>query len=285
MKILVTGSNGQVGSEIRKISSDFFFEWFFSDHDSIDFLILNQISKKLDKINPDIIVNCGAYTNVDNAETEFDIANTINNQAVGIISKWVSQNNSKLIHISTDYVFDGSSRIPLDEDCVTKPLNNYGLSKLNGELICIQNNPESIIIRTSWVYSSYGSNFLKTMINLMQKKEKIDVVCDQIGSPTYAGDLAKIILHIIDYDKWIPGIYNYSNEGKISWYDFAVAIRDICGFDVLINPVKSTHFVTKAKRPKYSLLNKDKIKRTYNIKIPYFKKSLKKCISILAYEK
>ncbi len=285
MKILVTGSGGQVGSEIRRISSNFFFEWVFADYDSLDFLMINQISEKLDKINPDIIINCAAYTNVDNAETEFDKANTINNYALGIISKWVSQKSSKLIHISTDYVFDGTSTDPLKEDSITNPLNNYGLTKLNGEFICIENNPESIIIRTSWVYSSYGKNFLKTMMNLMQKSKEIDVVNDQIGSPTYAGDLAKIIMHIINFEYWIPGIYNYSNQGKISWYDFAVTIREICGFDVLINPVKSTHFDFKAKRPKYSLLNKNKIKNTFNLKIPYFKESLKKCISILVNEK
>ncbi len=285
MKILLTGTSGQLGSEIKKISTNFSFQWVFSDYDNLDLLQLDQIPEKLNQIQPDIIINCGAYTDVDNAEIEFDKANKINNLAVGAISNWVYKNDSKLIHISTDYVFDGSSNTPIKEVDKTKPINRYGLTKLNGEIACLQNDPNSIIIRTSWVYSSFGNNFVKTMIRLMQKEKAIDVVYDQIGSPTYASDLANVIMQIINHNKWLPGIYNYSNEGEISWFDFALIIKEICDFKVILNPVKSNKFNSKAIRPKYSLLNKKKIKETFDLKIPYFKESLKKCIAILLNEK
>ena len=285
MKILLTGTNGQLGSEIKKKSGSFSFQWFFSDYDTFDLSQLHQIPQKLNQIKPDLIINCGAYTNVEYAEIEYDKANKINNLAVGAISKWVYKNDSKLIHISTDYVFDGTSNTPIKEVDKTKPINKYGLTKLNGELACSQNDPNSIIIRTSWVYSSFGNNFVKTMIKLMKEQKYIDVVCDQIGAPTYASDLADVIMQIINHNDWFPGIYNYSNEGEISWYDFALYIREICDFKVKINPVMSNQFNSKAKRPKYSLLNKTKIKKTYGLKIPYFKDSLKKCISILMNEK
>ena len=285
MKILLTGTNGQLGSEIKKKSGSFSFKWFFSDYDTFDLLQLHQIPLKLNQIKPDLIINCGAYTNVEYAEIEYDKANKINNLAVGVISKWVYKNDSKLIHISTDYVFDGTSNTPIKEVDKTKPINKYGLTKLNGELACSQNDPNSIIIRTSWVYSSFGKNFVKTMIKLMKEKKCIDVVCDQIGTPTYASDLADVIMQIINHKDWLPGIYNYSNEGEISWYDFALYIKEICDFNVKINPVMSNQFNSKAKRPKYSLLNKNKIKKTYGLKIPYFEDSLKKCISILMNEK
>ena len=285
MKILLTGTSGQLGSELKKISTNFSFQWVFSDYDNLDLLQLDQIPEKLNQIQPDIIINCGAYTDVDNAEIEFDKANKINNLAVGAISNWVYKNDSKLIHISTDYVFDGSSNTPIKEVDKTKPINRYGLTKLNGEIACLQNDPNSIIIRTSWVYSSFGNNFVKTMIRLMQKEKAIDVVYDQIGSPTYANDLANVIMQIINHNKWLPGIYNYSNEGEISWFDFALIIKEICDFKVILNPVKSNKFNSKAIRPKYSLLNKKKIKETFDLKIPYFKESLKKCIAILLNEK
>tara|TARA_X000000950_G_scaffold254471_1_gene318287 strand:- start:4903 stop:5760 length:858 start_codon:yes stop_codon:yes gene_type:complete len=285
MKILLTGTNGQLGSEIKKKSGSFSFQWVFSDYDTFDLSQLHQIPQKLNQIKPDLIINCGAYTNVEYAEIEYDKANEINNLAVGVISKWVCKNDSKLIHISTDYVFDGTSNTPIKEVDKAKPINKYGLTKLNGELACLQNDPNSIIIRTSWVYSSFGNNFVKTMIKLMKEQKCIDVVCDQVGTPTYASDLADVIMQIINHNHWVPGIYNYSNEGEISWYDFALYIREICDFKVKINPVMSNQFNSKAKRPKYSLLNKTKIKKTYGLKIPYFKDSVKKCISILMNEK
>lgn len=286
MKILVTGSDGQLGYEIKEISKEFDSHiWKFSKSSSFDLSKYNQIKYFLNKINPSHIINCAAYTDVDKAEIESDLADLINHKAIDEISKWTSKNDRKLIHISTDYVFDGFSETPLLEDSIPKPINEYGLSKFNGEKVCIKNDNKSIIIRTSWLYSSYGNNFVKTIINLMKTKNKIEVVNDQIGSPTYARDLALVIMKIINFKKWIPGIYNYSNEGKISWFDFANEIKKICNYDVKIQQIQSNKYKTKAKRPKYSILDKSKIKKTFGLEIFNYKKSLKKCLSILINEK
>ena len=286
MVILVTGANGQLGSEIKNISKFYKkFQWIFTDVNEFDLSKIESISKKLDLVNPDIIVNCAAYTNVDKAELELDIAELVNFKAVDLISNWTSLNDAKLIHISTDYVFDGSSKVPLDESADTNPLNIYGLTKLKGENSCFKNDKNSIIIRTSWVYSSYGKNFVKTMLDLMHKKESLDVVNDQIGSPTYAKDLAAAIIHIINYKNWIPGVFHYSNIGEISWFEFANSIKTISGINTYIRGVSTNVYPTKAKRPKYSLLNKKKIKEKYNLTIPKYDESLKKCIKILTNEK
>lgn len=286
MVIFVTGANGQLGSEIKNISKFYKkFQWIFTDVNEFDLSKIESISKKLDLVNPDIIVNCAAYTNVDKAESELDIAELVNFKAVDLISNWTSLNDAKLIHISTDYVFDGSSKVPLDESADTNPLNIYGLTKLKGENSCLKNDKNSIIIRTSWVYSSYGKNFVKTMLDLMLKKESLDVVNDQIGSPTYAKDLADAIIHIINHKNWIPGIFHYSNIGEISWFEFANSIKTISGINTYIRGVSTDVYPTKAKRPKYSLLNKKKIKEKYNLTIPKYGESLKKCIKILTNEK
>jgi len=195
MKILVIGSDGQLGLEFQKISNSLgSLSWIFSTIKTLDLLRLETINSFLNNINPTVIVNCAAYTNVDKAETESKLVNTINHTAVDIISRWTSDNNKKLIHISTDYVFDGLSNIPLSENSKTKPVNEYGSSKLKGEIACLKNDPNSIVIRTSWLYSSFGKNFVKTMIDLMKKNNSVKVVNDQIGSPTYAYDLAKVII-------------------------------------------------------------------------------------------
>ena len=202
MKVLVIGSDGQLGSELKKISNNYNnVSWFFSSIKVLDLSDLNSINNYLSNINPTVILNCAAYTNVDQAETEIELVNIINYKAVDIISRWTSDNNKKLVHISTDYVFDGLSKLPLSENSNTNPINEYGNSKLKGEQVCLKNDTNSIIIRTSWLYSSFGNNFLKTMIELMKKNNSVKVVNDQIGSPTYAYDLAKVIIEIIMNNK------------------------------------------------------------------------------------
>ena len=286
MKILVTGENGQLGSEINKISHNYnYYDWVFTSRNDFDLSDLKNINANLDIINPNLIINCAAFTSVDNAEYDFESANTINHRSIKFISKWCYNNNCRFIHISTDYVYDENLQMPINEDAPTKPINNYGKTKLSGDISCGILNPDSIIIRTSWLYSSFGNNFIKKMINLMQQKKKINVINDQIGSPTYAADLAQVILDIINNNDWQPGIYNYSNEAKISWYDFANDIKEIYGFDTIINPVASKDYSVIAKRPKYSVLDKTKIKKTFGIAIVPYKESLKKCIKILKNEK
>ena len=281
MKVLVTGSKGQLGLEIYKLSNNYKYNWVFTDVQELDLFNLKELNKKLNIIAPDIIINCAAYTNVDKAESEPETARVINSHAVDVISKWTFKNNSKLIHISTDYVFNGKSSHPLKEDTDTFPINIYGKTKLEGEKKCIQNDPKCIVIRTSWLYSSFGHNFVKVMLDLMLNKKSINVIDDQRGSPTYAEDLAKAILLIINYKKWIPGIYHYSNEGIVSWYSFALLIKKLFNFNAEINPVRSSEYVSIAKRPKYSHLDKSKIKETYKLTIPTYKSSLEKCVKIL----
>ncbi len=282
MKVLVIGSEGQLGSEFQKISKSYdSLSWFFSTIKTLDLLRLETINSFLNNINPTVIINCAAYTNVDKAETESKLANTINYKAVDIISKWTSENNKKLIHVSTDYVFDGLSNIPLSENSKTKPVNEYGSSKLKGEIACLKNDSNSIVIRTSWLYSSFGKNFVKTMIDLMKKNNSVKVVNDQIGSPTYAYDLAKVIIEIIMNSENKSGLFHYSNEGEISWFEFARSIKELYNLDCEIIGVSSKEFKTLAKRPKYSLLNKSKIKTTFNLEIPNYKQSLKNCIKLL----
>jgi len=285
VKVLVIGSEGQLGLELKKISNNFdSLSWIFSTIRTLDLFKLDTIISFLNNINPSIIINCAAYTGVDKAESEPKLANTINYNAVKIISKWTSNNKKKLIHISTDYVFDGLSNIPLSENSKTKPVNEYGSSKLKGEVACLKNDPNSIVIRTSWLYSSFGKNFVKTMIDLMKKNNSVKVVNDQIGSPTYAYDLAKVIIEIILNNKNKSGLFHYSNEGEITWFEFARSIRELYNLDCEIIGVSSKEFKTLAKRPKYSLLNKSKIKTTFNLEIPNYKESLKDCIEIIKNE-
>ncbi|MBL0738872.1 dTDP-4-dehydrorhamnose reductase [Flavobacterium sp. GN10] len=276
-KILVTGATGQLGSELSVLAPLYTqYEWVFADRTQITLDNLEILQSQLKVIHPDVIFNCGAYTAVDKAESEKDLAFKVNHLAVELIAKYAKENNAKLIHISTDYVFDGASSIALNEEAETNPINVYGESKLAGEIACLKENPESVIIRTSWVYSKFGNNFVKTMQRLMQERDEINVVNDQIGSPTYAADLAQAMIDIIEFPKWISGIYNYSNEGEISWYEFAESIKELGGHNCKVGGISSSSYPTPAKRPSYSLLNKEKIKAIYNLNIPDYKKSLKK---------
>lgn len=276
-KILVTGAKGQLGSELSVLSEKYSqYEWVFADRTQITLDNLEVLEKQLEAIQPDIILNCGAYTAVDKAESEKEIAFSINYSAVELIAKYASKNNVKLIHISTDYVFDGSSSVALNEEAETNPINIYGASKRAGEVACLKENPNSIIIRTSWVYSKFGNNFVKTMQRLMQEKQSINVVNDQIGSPTYAADLAQAMLDILEFPNWMPGIYNYSNEGEISWYEFALSIKELGGYSCNIGGIPSASYPTPARRPEFSLLENKKIKTIYNLNVPDYKESLKK---------
>lgn len=281
-KILVTGSNGQLGSEIKALSDGFpNFDFVFSDRSQLSLENPETISTFLDTIQPDYIVNCAAYTAVDKAESEPELADLINHKSVGELARWSFLNNAKLIHVSTDYVFDGTSASPLKENNATNPQNEYGKTKLRGEHAALSANPDAIVIRTSWVYSEFGNNFVKTMMRLMQERATLNVVDDQIGSPTYAKDLAQAILEIINKNNWQGGIYNFSNEGEISWFDFAVAIKEIADLDCEVSGIPSSQFPTPAKRPAYSLLDKSKIKNTFGVQVPFYRDSLEKCLVIL----
>lgn len=281
-KILVTGANGQLGSELALLAKNYSqFEWFFADRTQVSLDNLSVLPSQLEKIKPNIILNCGAYTAVDKAETDQDLAVIVNHLAVEEIAVYAQKNNVKLIHISTDYVFDGTSSLALTEEAKTNPINVYGATKLAGEKACLQNNPNAIIIRTSWVYSSFGNNFVKTMSRLMQERDSLNVVNDQIGSPTYAADLAQAIMTILKHATWQAGIYNFSNEGEISWYEFALAIQEIGRFDCKVGGIPASDYPTPAKRPAYSLLDKSKIKITFGVEVPDYKASLRKCMELL----
>jgi dTDP-4-dehydrorhamnose reductase len=281
-KILVTGANGQLGSELWELSVHYSqFEWVFADRSVLDLSDLESIPDYLDSIQPQIIINCAAYTAVDKAETETELADVLNHQAVTVMALWSASHDCRLIHISTDYVFDGNSSTALDEEALTAPINVYGQTKLAGELACMRENPEAIIIRTSWVYSRFGNNFVKTMSRLMQERDSLNVVNDQIGSPTYAADLAQAILTIITHPNWQAGIYHFSNEGEISWYELALAIQEIGGFDCLVSGIPSSDYPTPAKRPHYSLLDKSKITTTFGVVVPGYRESLKTCIELI----
>jgi len=279
--ILVTGGNGQLGSELKVIADlypndTFFFtdlaELNICQHKAVEVFVIEH------KIN--IIINCAAYTAVDKAEKQFNLANKINHLAVKNFARIAKLRNIKLVHISTDYVFDGKNHQPYFEDDKPNPQSVYGKTKLDGEIAVQAINPaNTIIIRTSWVYSNFGKNFMKTMLNLAEKSNEISVVTDQIGSPTNAFDLAKFILNILPHisNKSVE-IYNYSNEGVCSWYDFAVAIFEIKKINIKVNPILSNQFHTTVKRPFFSVLNKSKIKDSYKIKIPYWRSSLLKTL-------
>ncbi len=276
MRIVVTGANGQLGSELRDLlAGQTSRDCFFLDRKQLPLEQTLIIQDILAQYQPDIIIHAAAYTAVDKAESEPELADRINHLASEEIAQYCRIHGSKLIAISTDYVFNGDSAIALAEDSPVDPINVYGLTKLKGEQAIQKWLPEGIIIRTSWVYSTYGNNFVKTMIRLMGEREEISVINDQIGSPTYAKDLADAILAIIDSGVWEGGIYHFSNEGEISWYDFAVAIRDLESLSCKINPIPTTQYPTPARRPHYSLLNKSKIKNTFSIAVPFWKDSLK----------
>lgn len=283
--ILVTGSNGQLGNEIRILAKEYSeYNFLFTSRSELSIEEAESVKLFFQKNQIDFCINCAAYTAVDKAESQKDSAFQINANAVGELAKVCAEFGTKLIHISTDYVYDGSSSTALREDSPVGPVNVYGASKLQGEGLALQNNPSTLIIRTSWVYSSFGNNFVKTMIRLLTEKNEINVINDQLGSPTYAADLAGVIMKLIqqmEKGKSFSGIVNYSNGGITTWYDFAEEIKSLIHSDCKINPIPTTSYPTPAKRPLYSVLDTSKIKRMLQIQIPSWKESLKKCIEIL----
>ena len=280
LNILVTGSSGQLGSELQELSSEYNYNFFFTDRNSLDISDVNAVEEFVEKNDINTIVNCAAYTVVDKAETDKVNADAINHIAVKNMAAIAKEKNIKLIHISTDYVFDGTNFKPYSEDDTTNPTGVYGSTKLDGENALRQINPSNaVIIRTSWVYSSYGANFVKTMLRLGKEKESLGVIFDQVGTPTYARDLARTILDILpNANNEKVEIYNYSNEGVLSWYDFVKEIMRMAKLNCNINPIETKEYPTPAKRPHYSLLNKAKIKKEFNISIPYWKDSLDECL-------
>lgn len=281
-KILVTGSHGQLGTELNFLSTLHPFAHFtFAGHADLDIASEDAVQEYFEKNNFNYLLNCAAYTAVDKAESEKDKAYKINADGAGYLAAACRQNNCKLVHISTDFVFDGTISHPLDENEPVNPLGVYGASKLAGEKLVHSNNPDAIIIRTAWVYSSFGNNFVKTILRLCRERESLNVVADQVGTPTYARNLALAILNIIQQNTFTPGLYNYSNEGVASWYDFARAIRDIAGLKTQINPIETHQYPTPAARPAYSVLKKTKFKQTFNQHIPYWRDSLHECMQLL----
>ena len=301
--ILVTGSRGQLGSELQELSSGYAYNFFFTDRDSLDITDKKSIDAFIKNNTIDTIINTAAYTAVDKAEEDEVNADKVNHLATQHLAEIAKEYNIKLIHISTDYVFDGKSYKPYTEDDRTNPQGIYGLTKLKGEEAFIKSGAKGIIIRTSWVYSSFGNNFVKTMLRLGKARNELGVIYDQIGTPTYARDLAEAILQVMSYELGVMNeenennkkiihnstlnthnsvmIYHYSNEGAISWYDFAKEIMRMAKLECQINPIETKEYPTPAKRPHYSLLNKAKIKKEFNIEIPYWKDSLDECLRIL----
>jgi dTDP-4-dehydrorhamnose reductase len=283
--ILVTGGNGQLGSELKEIVPNYQdYNFLFTDVKALDITNHTTVAAFIMSNNITVIINCAAYTAVDKAESEPELSDAINHLAVANFAQIAKDNNIKLVHISTDYVFDGANHKPYVEKDTPNPKSVYGKTKLAGERAMQTINPEnSIIIRTSWVYSSYGNNFVKTMLRLGKERDELNVVADQIGTPTYAGDLAQAILTLLpQINNETVQLFHYSNEGVCSWYDFAKAIFEIKGLPIKVNPIETSQYPTPAKRPFYSVLNKTNIKENFQMEIPYWKTSLDKCKIIIS---
>lgn len=284
--ILITGSNGQLGSEIRAMASAYpLFNFLFTDRSILPIEDTKVLEQYFSDNHIDFCINCAAYTAVDKAESEKEKAFIVNAVGAGNLAMICKRTHSKFIHISTDYVFDGTANHPMNESHPTNPVGVYGASKLKGEEMILLNNPDAVILRTSWVFSSYGNNFVKTMLRLMKEREIINVVNDQFGSPTYAADLAGMIMHMIKSWEAIPSsnrIFNYSNSGIITWYDFAMEIKKIVLSDCVINPIPTAQYPTAAKRPHYSVLDSNKIRKIFEIQIPTWRESLVKCLNLLS---
>jgi len=281
--IIVIGGNGQLGQCLSEVVSgkEQLFNFFFLSKKDLDFINADDVTQLFEQHKPLYCINCAAYTAVDQAEEDLDRVFEINEFAVKRLAESCVIYNTTLVHISTDFVFNGNSSIPLTEEMHTSPVNVYGLSKLKGEQEIQGIMRQYFIIRTSWLYSEKANNFVKTMLKLAQSKDQLNVIYDQIGAPTYAMDLARVIVDIIQNEQRAYGLYHYSNEGVASWYDFAKAIFEFAEIDMTVLPVASSAFVTKAKRPHYSVMDKTKIKAIMGIEIPYWRDSLNFCIQNL----
>jgi dTDP-4-dehydrorhamnose reductase len=280
--VLVTGSKGQLGNEVQVLASSYpQFEFIFTDVEELDICNREAVENYFAKRKIDVLLNCAAYTAVDKAEEDVELCYRINENAVGNLGEVAAQYGTKMVHVSTDYVFDGTNYLPYTEDKPVCPATVYGKSKLAGEQLLMDVCPAAVIVRTSWLYSSFGNNFVKTMIKLGRERDTLNVIFDQVGTPTYAADLADALLQVISADKFIPGVYHYSNEGVCSWYDFTIAIHQIAGINCRVLPIESKDYPAKTPRPHYSVLNKKKIKSNYNIQIPHWEDGLRRCMAIL----
>lgn len=282
-KILVTGANGQLGKELQELAPAWpQFEFTFLSREDLPIHHFELVRHFFEVLRPDWLINCAAYTAVDRAESEKDLAFQVNGEAVGVLAAVCRERGTHFLHISTDYVFDGTANRPYRPGDPTNPQSVYGASKLEGEKEARQLNPQSLIIRTSWVYSSHGKNFVKTMLRLFAEREEVKVVNDQTGSPTYAADLADAILQIISRDFFLPGTYHYANRGVITWYDLAVAIRDMTGSSCRVTSISTSDYPTPARRPAWSVLDTSDLEMAYGITPPDWRESLERCLKKLA---
>ena len=282
-KILIIGGNGQLGNCLNKLSSEYTldYEFHFTDYDTLDITNQKQINEYFSEYEPHYCINVSAYTAVDLAEQEKEKAFAINAEGVKYLAEACAEKGIDLIHISTDYVFDGNINIPYSEDDFTNPLSVYGASKLEGENLALENNPKTIIIRTSWLYSEFGKNFVKTMLNLFGSKDELNVVADQFGQPTNANDLAEMIMKIISTEEKEYGVFHFSNYPETTWFDFAKKIAELSKSKIKINPISTEQYPTPAKRPMRSTMCLDKIENSYNIEPKYWENSLEECMEIL----
>jgi len=282
--ILVTGANGQLGKELRQLEKSWpQYQLLFLSREDLPIHHFELVRRYFEAVHPDYLINCAAYTTVDKAESERDLAYQINAEAVGVLAAICHQQQCRLIHISTDYVFDGTATRPYREEDPCAPRSVYGASKWEGEKLAMQYDPDCIIVRTSWVYSSFGKNFVKTILRLLQERPSLSVVNDQVGSPTYAADLAEALLSIVSSKSWKSGIYNYSNSGNISWFDFAVAIAKLQQSTVPIQGISTDQYPTAAHRPAYSVLDTSKINQTFHVPIKDWRESLAHCLSFCTF--
>lgn len=283
--ILVTGANGQLGNSIRVLAGQYpQYNFLFTDVDTLDITDPAAVKAAVKDNQVNYIINCAAYTAVDKAEDNEELCRRLNSFAVCVLGEAAREAGAKMIHVSTDYVFSGTGYCPYKETDGTRPVSVYGRTKLAGEEGLMEVCPDAVIIRTAWLYSEFGRNFVKTVLRLGKERDELGFVFDQVGTPTYAGDLAAAILSVVTADEkgaFVPGIYHYSNEGVCSWYDFTVKILQIAGIDCRIRPIETKDYPTKAVRPPYSVLNKNKIKETYKIVIPHWETSLRICMKKL----
>ncbi|WP_295773563.1 dTDP-4-dehydrorhamnose reductase [uncultured Mucilaginibacter sp.] len=279
---LVFGGSGQLGQCLKKVTNERGIEFLkFPAEEEANVLNIEALENLFETYKPEYVINCAAYTAVDKAESDVETSRKVNKDGAANLAQLCKQFSAVLVHVSTDFVFEGNTPFLLTESDVAAPINVYGLTKLEGEQDIVQSLDKHYILRTSWLYSEYGNNFVKTMLKLGAEREELNIIADQIGTPTYAVDLAACILDIIEADNQQYGIYHYSNEGVTSWYDFAVGIFDIAGATVKVNPIRTSQYPTPATRPVFSVMDKSKVKSTFGISIPYWRHSLQKCINRL----
>lgn len=277
--IAVTGAQGQLGKSLQDLAADYpQFKFVFLSRSDMPIHHFELVRQFFEGIKPDVVINAAAYTAVDRAEQEKELAFQVNAESVGVMAAWCQAHGAKFLHVSTDYVFDGRGTRPYLETDPTGPQSVYGASKLAGEQQAFEFCPESMVVRTSWVYSPYGKNFFKTMVSLLREKQSIRVVSDQVGAPTSARDLAKVLLDILASGRWVPGIYHFSNAGQISWYAFAVEIQKSIGTHCVIEAIPTSEYPTPAARPAYSVLDTKKIVQEYGVVVPDWKSALSDCV-------